>query len=321
MTRGQIFPVWGRILAGRRPFLSVEITRECPLRCPGCYAYEPSHLGTSATLRDLSDFRGPALVEALTALVRAHRPVHLSIVGGEPLVRRRELDQILPQLDRMGVEVQLVTSAVTEIPRHWAGIGSLHLVVSVDGLPEEHDRRRAPATYERLIRHIAGHRLIVHCTVTRQMLERPGYLAEFCAFWSARPEARKIWLSLFTPQAGSDPAERLDADDRQRVVAEIDRLRRDYPKLYAPTAVLRGYLDPPSSPAECIFAQTTTCVSADLETPVEPCQIGGQPLCAECGCMAAAGLAAVGRTKLGGLVSLSQIFSLSRRVGQIVGRG
>ena len=34
-----LFTAWGRILAGRVPNLSVEITRECPLTCPGCYAF------------------------------------------------------------------------------------------------------------------------------------------------------------------------------------------------------------------------------------------------------------------------------------------
>ena len=31
--------------------LSIEITRECPLHCPGCYAYGDTHLGGSVTLR------------------------------------------------------------------------------------------------------------------------------------------------------------------------------------------------------------------------------------------------------------------------------
>jgi hypothetical protein len=31
-----IFSAWGRILTGYTPALSIEITRECPLRCPGC---------------------------------------------------------------------------------------------------------------------------------------------------------------------------------------------------------------------------------------------------------------------------------------------
>jgi len=29
-----IFTAWGRILSGYAPNLSIEITKECPLRCP-----------------------------------------------------------------------------------------------------------------------------------------------------------------------------------------------------------------------------------------------------------------------------------------------
>jgi hypothetical protein len=50
IVRG-VMQAWGRILSGRRPNLSVEITRECPLRCPGCYAFGDHHLGSDVTLR------------------------------------------------------------------------------------------------------------------------------------------------------------------------------------------------------------------------------------------------------------------------------
>ena len=45
MRTSQYFRAWGGILRGRTPILSIEITKECPLRCPGCYAYEDAHLG------------------------------------------------------------------------------------------------------------------------------------------------------------------------------------------------------------------------------------------------------------------------------------
>ena len=89
-----IFTAWGRILGGYRPALSVEITRECPLRCPGCYAYGDEHLGGDVTLRQVSDYKGQELVERFLALVDEHKPLHVSIVGGEPLVRFRELNEI-----------------------------------------------------------------------------------------------------------------------------------------------------------------------------------------------------------------------------------
>ena len=53
-----IIPAWGRILRGYRPALSIEITRECPLRCPGCYAYGDEHLGGDVTLRQVHDYKG-----------------------------------------------------------------------------------------------------------------------------------------------------------------------------------------------------------------------------------------------------------------------
>jgi organic radical activating enzyme len=86
-----LFPAWARILQGYKPFLSIEITKECPLTCPGCYAYNPEHLGDAGPLRQLSDSKGEALVAGVLGLVRRHRPLHISIVGGEPLVRYREL--------------------------------------------------------------------------------------------------------------------------------------------------------------------------------------------------------------------------------------
>src|SRR5262245_2175743 len=37
MKKSDLLRVWGRILQGHSPFLSLEITKECPLHCPGCY--------------------------------------------------------------------------------------------------------------------------------------------------------------------------------------------------------------------------------------------------------------------------------------------
>jgi sulfatase maturation enzyme AslB (radical SAM superfamily) len=313
-----VFPAWKQILQGRKPLLSIEITRACPLSCPGCYAYQPEHLGAAGPLRELADFQGEALVEGVLALVRRHRPLHVSIVGGEPLVRYRELDALLPQLDRMGVEVQLVTSAVRPLPAAWRSIPGLHLVVSVDGLPADHDVRRAPATYERILKHIAGHHLNVHCTVTRPMVGRAGYFSEFAAFWSAREEIQRIWFSLYTPQEGEQSAERLRREDRQVVLQELASLRSRFPKIELPDRVLDGYLHAPASPHECIFSQTTACVSADLKTRIDPCQFGGRPVCNECGCVASAALASIGRYKLAGLVKVSDVFALSQKIGRRV---
>lgn len=311
-----IFAAWGRILAGYRPSLAIEITRECPLRCPGCYAYGEEHLGGTLTLRQLRDHKGDSLVDGVLRLVDEHRPLHLSIVGGEPLVRCRELDRLLPALSRKGLHVQVVTSAVREIPRAWRQIPRLTVVVSVDGLQPEHDARRKPATYDRILRNIAGHQVTVHCTVTRQQARRAGYLREFVEFWSAREETGKIWMSLYTPQLGETSEEILEKADRERALSELQVLRREYPKLALPKAVLNVYADPPKSPEECVFARATTTISADLETKVSPCIFGGVPDCSNCGCLASAGLAAIARHRLFGFVPVGSIFNHSLAIGE-----
>src|SRR6188768_1626798 len=137
-----IITAWGKILRGYSPALAIEITRECPLRCPGCYAYGDDHLGGEVTLREVRDFKGQELVDGVLALVDRHRPLHVSIVGGEPLVRYRELNVLLPVLAERNIYVQLVTSAVREIPAEWRGLNRLKIVVSIDGLQPEHDVRR-----------------------------------------------------------------------------------------------------------------------------------------------------------------------------------
>jgi MoaA/NifB/PqqE/SkfB family radical SAM enzyme len=317
MKAQEILQSWSTILSGRKPLLSIEITRECPLRCPGCYAYDEAHLGgNGVTLRVLSDFKQDALVQGVLDLVDEYRPLHVSLVGGDPLVRYRELEKILPELDARGIHVQVVTSAFRPIPVHWAKFTRLNIVVSIDGLQPDHDERRKPATYERILQNIRGSRVTIHSTITGQMTKREGYFDEFLTFWSQIPEIKRIWMSIFTPQIGAVGPELLTALERVKVIEELGRLRARFPVLDLSERVLREFLNPPKSPEECIFARTTQIVSADLQTRVTPCQFGGKPDCSQCGCMASMGLAAVGHLKVGAGINLGKIFRVSERIGE-----
>jgi len=316
----EVVQAWGRILSGHSPNLSIEITKECPLRCPGCYAYGDEHLGGNVTLRGLSDYKGDELVSRFMALIDRFKPLHLSIVGGEPLVRYRELNTILPKLAERGIHTQLVTSAVRSIPSEWIGLRRLQIVVSIDGLQPEHDVRRTPATYDRILKHIEGHQVTVHCTVTRQQVRRDGYIQEFLDYWQANPNTRLIWISLYTPQVGELSTERLTQADREKVIADISCMRKNYSKLQMLDGMLKVYAKPPESPEDCIFAQTTECFSSDLERRITPCQFGGKPDCQNCGCIASAGLEAIGRHRLKGGIPVGKIFYASLAVGRTIAK-
>ena len=316
MQTSEVLQAWGKILRGEKPSLSIEITRECPLRCPGCYAYEDTHLGGGITLRQLNDRKGQALIDGVLEVVDRVKPLHLSIVGGDPLVRYRELEALIPQLLGRGIHVQIVTSAFRQLSAEWADLDRLSVVVSIDGLQPEHDERRKPATYERILKNIAGQNVTIHSTITAQMMKREGYLQEFLEFWTPRPEIKRVWFSIFTPQVGDQLEEILSPAERSMAVRDLLALTRTNPKLDMPDSLIREFLRPPRSPADCTFALTTETISADLETKITPCQFGGNPDCSSCGCIASMGLAAVSSHKLAGFIPVGMLFKASLKIGQ-----
>ncbi len=320
LTVPELLFAWSSILGGRAPLLSIEITRECPLHCPGCYAYGDNHLPGGINLRQLSDLRGDALVEGVLALVRKRRPLHVSLVGGEPLLRHRELSQILPALSSRGVFTLVVTSGVVPIPAEWMSLPRSRVAVSVDGLPEHHDERRKPATYERILGNIRDRQVNIHWTITRPMVQRSGYLEEYVSFWSARPEVNRIWVSLYSPQQGEQSPEMLTREDRELIAAELPGLRQSYPKLLTSPGIAQAFLTPPNSPQECLFSKMSTNYSADLTTRVEPCIFGGTPDCSQCGCAITSGLHFVEKVKIAGPLKIGHLVRASMAVGTLMNR-
>ena len=278
------------------------------MRCPGCYAYDDNHLGGETTLRQLRDRKGRELIDGILEIVDRHRPLHLSIVGGDPLVRYREMEAVIPLILAKGVHIQLVTSAFRPLPAEWSNVPGLNIVVSIDGLREEHDVRRTPATYERILKNIEGQTITVHCTITAQMMRQEGYLEEFLRFWDPRPEIKRVWFSIFTPLRGDVLPEILTPLERNKAVEDMLALRKSFPKLDMHPKVIAEFLTPPESPETCVFSRTTKTISADLTTLIQPCQFGGDPDCGSCGCIASAGLKAIADHKLGGLIPVDAIF-------------
>jgi hypothetical protein len=152
------------------------------------------------------------------------------------------------------------------------------------------------------------------------MMKRPGYLAEFLEFWTPRPEIKKVWFSMFTPQVGDEMPEILSLDERQRAIEDLVQLRKQFPKLDMAEKVIRQFASPPHRPQDCVFALTTQTLSADLKTNITPCQFGGNPDCTSCGCVASMYLTAVAAHKLGGILPVGALFKASIKIGQTSAR-
>src|SRR4029434_8177671 len=107
----------------------------------------------------------------------------------------------------------------------------------------------------------------------------------------------------------------LTPPDRERVIAALMAMRIRFPKISMPEGLAKKYATRPHAPDECIFAQTTSCISAAFEHRITPCQFGGNPDCSQCGCIASAGLDAIGRYRLPGGMKSGQVYWRSRKVG------
>jgi MoaA/NifB/PqqE/SkfB family radical SAM enzyme len=270
-------------------------------------------------LRELSDLRGDSLVDGVLNLVDRHDPMQVTLVGGEPLMRERELSKLLPILSGRGVFTTVVSSGVIPIPNEWTALPRVTVAISVDGLPEHHDVRRKPATYERILRNIADRRVYIHWTVVRTHLEDPDYLDRYVSFWSARPEVHRIWMSVYTPQKGEQSPEMLTWTDRARLAEAMPALAREYPKFLVTAGMARALLRPPASPAECAFARVSANYTADLRTRVRPCVFGGNPDCSQCGCAISSALHWITNQQLGPLRA-RHLLNASMGIGSAMNR-
>jgi hypothetical protein len=220
----------------------------------------------------------------------------------------------------MEVFALVVTSGVLPVPAEWMSLPRVRVAISVDGLPEHHDIRRKPATYERILKNIEGREVNIHWVITRPMLERAGYLEEYVKFWSERAETNRIWVSVYTPQIGEQSPEMLTPADRETLARELPSLAELYPKLLFNDGLANAFLHPPENPDDCLFAKMSANYSADFETRVEPCVFGGAPDCSQCGCAASSGLHWVRGMKVAGPVKIDHFIGSSVKIGLMMNR-
>ena len=227
-----IITAWGKILRGYRPSLSIEITRECPLRCPGLL-----RLRRRASRRRR---HAPAGHRLQRPGADRSRPRHRR--RGEPdprLDRRRRAAGPLPRAERdpaaswptRGIYTQVVTSAVRPIPAEWAH-DSAAADRRLDRRPAAGTRRAAHAGHLRphpqAHRRAADHRAL-HDHAPAGAARRLPRGVRRASGRPTRTSARSGSASTRRRSARSSP-EILTPHDRERVIAALMSLRRKLPE-------------------------------------------------------------------------------------------
>ena len=278
------------------------------------YACNGEHLGGETTLRQLRDYKAtssdrrcsaPGRRAPAAARVDRRRQNRSCVIGSS--------DAILPVLSGRGIYVQLVTSAVREIPPAWCALpraSTLSCRLTAWRPSTTSGGRRPPTNGFSSTLPAGG----LPCTARSRdsRVRRPGYLEEFVAFWPARDETREIRVSLHTPQIGEVSEEMLNPADRTQVIADLMALRLRYPELRCPQAVLDVYAQIRHSrrASASSLRRPSTCRPICRTSDHALC-IRGSPDCANCGCLASAGLAGDCGHRILGVIPVGMILKAS----------
>jgi MoaA/NifB/PqqE/SkfB family radical SAM enzyme len=140
-----------RTEAPERPVgAKLELTHACNLRCGFCYTDSPRH--TLQRTPDLSDEAWLSIADQAADL----GVIEVVLTGGEPLLRRELVFELIERLEMGGVGLTLNTNGwfVDDVAAdRLAGIGGLQVDISIDGAtPGLHDASRCvPGSWRRAV--------------------------------------------------------------------------------------------------------------------------------------------------------------------------
>jgi MoaA/NifB/PqqE/SkfB family radical SAM enzyme len=211
--------------AGRTLFsINLEVTRRCNLKCNFCDYWKPQ--GPENRLSDYSD------------LVKKLNPLHLTITGGEPLLRR-DLEQIISRIRMQPgfIYMNLITNGslltVERATSLWnAGLNQLS--VSLDFPDERHDQNRGhPGLWRRLeelLPRIASSsgidNLSLNTVIMNENLDSLLHIASLAKQWGF-----KVSFSTYNPFKNGNSAHTVTPERIQRleqVIAELLSWKKDH---------------------------------------------------------------------------------------------
>ena len=270
----------------RNAFGSIDVSRECNLRCAHCYFFEGGE-GPAPAWTGRPELSVEEWLEKLERLRRGTSRLRFPFfqctwVGGEPLLRK-ELIERGRRLFRFNT---VVTNGTIPLP-DWPDVS---WCLSIDGDEETHERiRRRKGIYARAMRNVAERPhlsvTVAYC-ITRANV---GCIEQAVVDWS-RAGARDMTFDFFTPiegLAGGDEDLFLPLPERDVVLDKLLALKAIYGDFFVlperafrlmKSDVCRSVTD------RCLFSRKAFAFGPD-GTPKEKCMMGPKADCDRCGCV------------------------------------
>lgn len=240
-----------------------ELTRRCNLRCRTCFNESGPALDDELTFEEVVDINLQAAELGV---------FEIRYTGGECAMLERFCDIVADARSR-GLYVSVGTNGVWDdaqlamVP----SCGVDWFIVSLDGDRETNDRIRGRGTYDRVLRTIAllsrtNVRIRLNVTVARHNVHALETLARI----ADERGIESINLIPLRPYGRSTrmPEVRFDRRDFHAFVAEVNRLRRAFPRVAFSTTI--DLLDPEETTShDRVVRKAATCAAG-----VEACVIG-----------------------------------------------
>jgi MoaA/NifB/PqqE/SkfB family radical SAM enzyme len=133
----------------------LELTHACNLRCGFCYTDSPRR--TLERRPELDDAQWLRVIDEVIEM----GSLEAVVTGGEPLLRRDLMFEVLERLDRAGIQTSLNTNGWfldADVARRLSRLTGLRVLVSLDGpTPDVHDEARGvPGSWRRAVHAIAS---------------------------------------------------------------------------------------------------------------------------------------------------------------------
>jgi uncharacterized protein len=250
MTREEETEFFGRVAARlhhvarhRQPGYVLMTTYQCNLRCPYCFQ---DHMRTDPKYRHLLRFMDRPMVDriwkGMDEIDRAHGvepdqrgPRNITLFGGEPLLREaRPVVEYLLERGQQGRGASFsAISNATELDAYEDLLGPhaiQQIQVTIDGPPDQHDKRRIYAdgsgSFERIADNVTlalsrGVRIAIRMNIDRTNIEQLPRLAEVIeARWGSHPNLHAYVAPVHDPKA---PRTTLDSWQLGRAIEDLQR--------------------------------------------------------------------------------------------------
>jgi MoaA/NifB/PqqE/SkfB family radical SAM enzyme len=256
-------------------FGSIDVSKECNLRCSHCYFFEQDHSS------ELSVGEWMAKLEHLkrTTSRREFPFFQCTWVGGEPLIRKELIERGRKYFRHNTV----VTNGTIPLP-DWPDV---HFYFSIDGDEETHERlRRKKGIYRRAMRNVREHPelevTIAYCITSQNI-----HCIEQAVIDWAEAGAARMTFDFYTPIETIEEPLFVPFEVRDRVLDHLIALKRLYGDFFVlPERVFRMMKSDVCKRVtdHCLFAEKSFTFGPD-GAPKAKCMMGEKADCDRCGCV------------------------------------